>query len=99
MANFSQYGTTSLTQNTKSTRHHAHTANKNNLGSEVMPNSKHLNPFGFPANVLEGPLQTLQNIFHKWKEIIKLVIYLGRSLLHTRNVALILDGVTGYFSP
>ena len=66
--------------------------------SNVTTNSKHWKPFGCPVYVLESALQE-GGIHHKWKERAKVGIYLGRSPQHARNVALVLDRVTGLVSP
>ena len=39
------------------------------------------------------------NIFHKWKEQSRVGIYLGKSPVHARNVALVLNLETGHISP
>ena len=45
-----------------------------------------------------GPLQTVSNILHKWKERRKLENYLEQSLSHAIKVALVPDQVTGHTS-
>ena len=66
--------------------------------SEVLVNPKHYQPFGCPAYVLDNALQA-QQPFHKWNERSRVGIYLGHSPLHGKNVALILDRMTGLVSP
>ena len=64
----------------------------------VQHNTKHQKTFGCPTYVLDGKLQS-GNIFHKWNSRSKVGIYLGKSLQHSRNVALVLDRFTGLVSP
>ena len=54
-------------------------------------------PFGCPVYVLAQPIQDGGHQ-HKWKEISRIGIYLGRSPDHARNVALLLDQTTGFVS-
>mmetsp|Transcript_26540 Transcript_26540/g.37655 ORF Transcript_26540/g.37655 Transcript_26540/m.37655 type:complete len:1449 (-) Transcript_26540:1524-5870(-) len=61
-------------------------------------NPKHHKPFGSPVFVLNSKLQAGQP-FNKWSKRARVGIYLGRSPLHARNVALVLDRDTGYVSP
>ena len=61
-------------------------------------NQKHWNPMFCPAYVLSGPLQTT-GIQDKWRERSTPGIYLGRSPLHARSVALVLNLKTGRVSP
>jgi len=68
-------------------------------GSSVQTNTKHWMPFGCPVYVLENALQTGRGIHHKWEYRSKVGIYLGRSPYHGRNVALVLDRMTGLVSP
>ena len=67
--------------------------------STTMPNTKHWHPFRCPVFVLDNALQGGRGIFHKWKQRSKVGIYLGRSPQHGRNVALVLDRMTGLVSP
>lgn len=62
-------------------------------------NSKHWKPFGCPVYVLDDALQGSSRIFGKWKIRSNLGIYLGKSPLHGRNVALVLNRTTGLVSP
>ena len=64
----------------------------------IAPNTKHWIPFGTPAYVLENELQD-KKPFHKWASRSHVGIYVGRSPIHSRNVALILDRTKGYVSP
>jgi hypothetical protein len=54
--------------------------------------------FGSLVYVLESALQK-QGIFVKWKSQAILGIYLGQSPHHSRNVALVLNWLTGLVSP
>jgi hypothetical protein len=58
---------------------------------------KHWHPFGSPLYVLESKLQK-QGIFGKWKSWANMGIYLGQSPHHSRNVALVLNWMTGLVS-
>ena len=64
----------------------------------VNPNPKHYRPFGCPVYVLDSELQEGKP-YHKWKERSRVGIYLGRSPQHNRNVALVLNRITGLVSP
>ena len=68
-------------------------------GSNVASNPKHWKPFGCPVYVLASALQGGSRIFHKWAQRSTPGIYLGRSPLHGRNVALVLNRDTGLVSP
>jgi len=57
-------------------------------GTSVDVNHRHWNPIFCPACVLAGPLQTA-GIQDKWRERSTPGIYLGRSPLHARLVALV----------
>ena len=48
---------------------------------------------------ISGTIKTVSNIFYKWKERIKVGIYLGRSPLNEINLALLIYRVTGHVSP
>ena len=61
-------------------------------------NPKCWKPFGCPAHVLDGKLQD-GKMFHKWKIRSKVGVCLGKSPVHAKNVALILDQQTGKESP
>ena len=67
-------------------------------GSTVQASIKHSIPFGCPAYVLESQLQS-RLPFHKWKNRARVGVYIGRSPVHARNVALILNRDTGLVSP
>ena len=67
-------------------------------GSQVNINPKHWVPFGCPAYVLTEELQDSKQIYNKWKPRSKIGIYLGRSPMHGRNVALVLNSTTGLVS-
>ena len=64
----------------------------------VMPEPKHMRPFGCPVYVLDNALQT-SGIKHKWAERARVGIYLGRSPYHARSIALVLNITTGRVSP
>jgi len=66
--------------------------------TEVHTHEKHWAPFGCPIYVLSSQLQS-GVIHNKWASRAKVGIYLGRSPNHGRNVALVLDRVTGLVSP
>jgi hypothetical protein len=68
-------------------------------GSKVSHNPKHWHHFGCPAYVLARPLQSPQNIYHKWKERSTIGVYLGRSPQHSKEIALVLNLNTGLVSP
>eukprot|EP00978_Attheya_sp_CCMP212_P041077 scaffold231074_cov49-Attheya_sp.AAC.1 len=68
-------------------------------GTSVNVDPKHWKPFGCPVYVLDTALQSSHSIFHKWKQRSRVGIYIGRSPQHGRNVALVLDRVTGLVSP
>ena len=65
----------------------------------VQMNIKHWYPFAFLVYVLEIKLQDEKKLYNKWKSRSKVGIYLGRSPLHARNIALILNLETGLVSP
>ena len=67
-------------------------------GTQVNINPKHWVPFGCPGYVLTEALQDSKQIYNKWKPRSKVGIYLGRSPMHGRNVALILNSTTGLVS-
>ena len=66
--------------------------------SVVNINTKHYMPFDCPCFVLDSALQA-NKPFHKWKEQVKVGIYLGPSPQHGRNVSLVLSRTTGLVSP
>src|SRR6056300_397126 len=66
--------------------------------TEIQIHEKHWIPFGCPTYVLNPKLQN-GKIFNKWESRARVGIYLGRSPNHGRNVALVLDRVTGLVSP
>ena len=66
--------------------------------STINTHAKHWIPFGCPVYVLGSELQKGQ-IFNKWEYSSKVGIYLGRSPNHGRNIALVLDRITGLVSP
>jgi hypothetical protein len=68
-------------------------------GVEVDPNPRYWHHFGCPVYVLAQPLQTSGGMFHKWRTRARVGVYLGRSLQHTRLVALVLSLETGLVSP
>ena len=67
--------------------------------TDASTNPKHWMPFGCPAYVLNRQLQSSTPIFHKWKDRVKLSLYLERSPHHYQNIALVLDFKTGLVSP
>ncbi len=67
-------------------------------GSDVEVNSKHWKPFGAPVYVLKAEPRDGRP-HHKWASKSTMGIYLGRSPLHSKEVALVLDRTTGYVSP
>jgi hypothetical protein len=67
--------------------------------SPVSTNPKHWQPFGCPVYVLDEELQTAGASFSKWKERARVGVYLGRSPMHGRQVALVLNLQTGHVSP
>ena len=67
--------------------------------TEVQDNPKHWRPFGCPTYVLKPSLRSNARIHHKWKRRSDLGIYLGHSPVHHRNVALVLNPLTGLVSP
>ena len=66
--------------------------------SNVQHNPKHAKTFGSPVYVLDNSLQKGSHL-HKWSHRSRVGIYLGRSPQHSRNVALVLDRITGLVSP
>ncbi len=64
----------------------------------IQRNIHHSVPFGCPTYVLETELQA-RLPFHKWKNRANVGIYLGKSPLHARNVALVMDRNSGRVSP
>jgi hypothetical protein len=92
-ANYSHAQTPSRTQ------HHAgRTPYEVFANSTVRPNVKDFHPFGCPIYVLDDNLATGKSI-SKWMPRARLGIYLGFSPNHARNVALVLNPVTGLVSP
>jgi hypothetical protein len=67
--------------------------------TNVNPNPKHWKPFTWPVYVLDNTLQSGTGIFHKWKQCLRVSIYIGQSLQHARSVALVLDRKTVLVSP
>ena len=67
--------------------------------SAVDINPKHWKPFRCPTYVLKSELQGATGIHPKWDARSRAGIYLGQSTSHNRNVALVLNIHTGYFSP
>jgi Reverse transcriptase (RNA-dependent DNA polymerase) len=69
-------------------------------GSTTATNPRFWQPFGCPTYVLESELQNPQSaIRNKWKDRSRIGLYLGRSPLHARSVALVLNLQTGRVSP
>ena len=66
--------------------------------TKVNTNPKHWHPFGCPVYVLESELQS-NKPFDKWKDRSKVGIYIGRSPIHAKSVALVLSRDTGLVSP
>jgi hypothetical protein len=67
-------------------------------GSEIEPNMKNHHHIGIPVYVLDNDLQAGKKI-PKWMPRARVVIYLGKSPRHARNVALVLNPRTGLVSP
>ena len=61
-------------------------------------NPKHAKTFGSPVYVLDNTLQNGSHL-HKWSQQSRVGIYLGQSPKHSRNVALVLDRISGLVSP
>ena len=68
-------------------------------GFVVQINAKHWDPFGCPALILIKEIQDPKKLYHKWKYRSKVGIYLSRSPMYGRNIALILNRDTGLISP
>src|SRR6056300_23197 len=66
--------------------------------TNIQLHEKHWVPFGCPTYVLNSKLQS-GNSLNKWESRARVGIYLGRSPDHGRNIALVLDRVTGLVSP
>ena len=67
-------------------------------GSHVEINPKHWMPFGAPVYVLnQAPRDG--KLHHKWEKKLEVGIYLQRSPLHLKEVALVLNRTLGYVSP
>jgi hypothetical protein len=54
--------------------------------------------FGCPIYVLQDPLQMAGGKIPKWNSRVQLGIYLGQSPIHSSNIALILNLMTGHVS-
>ena len=67
--------------------------------TEVQDNPKHWQPFGCPTYVLKQELRSPGGIHHKWQPRSIAGIYLGKSPIHSHNVALVLNRDTGLVSP
>jgi hypothetical protein len=67
--------------------------------TDIDVNPRHWIPFGSPVYVLSPKLQGSVRIMNKWESRAKLGIYLGRSPMHVRSVALVLSLSTGLVSP
>ena len=67
--------------------------------SAVEINQKHWKPFGCPVYVLKAELRGTTGIRRKWDARSRAGIYMGQSLVHNRNVALVLNIHTRYVSP
>ena len=55
-------------------------------------------PFGSPVYILDAAPRDGKP-HHKWKDKAKVGVYLGKSPVHSQEVALVLDRHTGYASP
>ena len=64
-----------------------------------MPEPKFQRPFGCPVYVLDSALQSEGGKKGKWEDRSRVGVYLGRSPLHARSVALVLHLDTGRVSP
>jgi len=67
-------------------------------GTTLKTKLSDFHPFGCPAYVLDSNLQARKKI-PKWKERMRVGIYLGHSPVHARSVSLILSMTTGLVSP
>ena len=67
-------------------------------GVPVRPKLHHFHAFGSPTYVLNNVLQSGQGM-SKWKQCVRLGIYLGPSPSQSRMVALVLNPRTGHVSP
>ena len=68
-------------------------------GSQATTNPRFWQPFACPVYVLDSALQNAGAIYGKWKERSRVGLYLGRSPVHARSVALVLNLQTGTVSP
>ena len=66
--------------------------------SAVNINPKHWKRFGCPVYILKAELQRTTGINPKWDPRSRASIYLGKSPIHNRNVALVLNIHTRYIS-
>ncbi len=78
--------------------HHKHTPMQIFTRTRVETNPRHQIPLFCPAYVLDSKLQKGESI-DKWKARATLGIYIGRSPIHARSVALVLNLKTGRVSP
>ena len=78
--------------------HHERSPSQVFSTSSVDVNHRHWNPIFCLACVLNGSLQT-SGIHDKWRERSTPGVYLGRSPLHARSIALVLNLKTGRVSP
>ena len=62
--------------------------------TRVQPNPKHWKPFGCSVYVLYNSLQVGCRLFHKWKQISNVVIYLSQSPQNFSTLELVLDHQT-----
>ena len=67
-------------------------------GVKVTPKLCHFHAFGSPTYVLDNALQSGQGS-PKWKQRLRLGVYLGPSPSHARSVTLVLNPHTGHVSP
>ena len=67
-------------------------------GVKVAPKLRFFHAFGCPTYVLDNAIQSGQGA-PKWKQRLRLGVYLGPSPNHARTVALVLNPRTGHMSP
>jgi hypothetical protein len=67
-------------------------------GTKVQTNVNHWHHFGAPTYVLDNALQASKKV-NRWVSRSQIGAYLGKSPIHSRNVALVLNLETGMVSP
>ena len=66
--------------------------------SPIASNVRDFVPFGCPVYVLADAIQQGKHV-NKWTDRARVGIYLGRSMNHARNVAVVMNKDTGHCSP